>query len=168
MASKDLCRPQFQAIPSKIQVVRTIPADPPKQCTRGVWAGFEQLHRLPVLPRGRGGPLKTRPMLPETRDIAFDFGPEGSDMVIGAKGEEKIISGAEDRRQHGLDQRVIGIDQDVAGPEAIELEGEVDHLELRRPKERMAEPKATVGDFRGNEVAGAQREEAARLPAFLH
>jgi hypothetical protein len=92
--------------------------------------------------------------------------------------EEKIVTVFDHHGQHGQDQRVIGIDQDVVGLKAVELEDEMDHLEVGAAVWAMAEPKTSVGGFRREKVVQAQGHEApavqlCRLPdekarAVLH
>ena len=59
---------------------------------------------------------------------------------------------------------VVGIDEDVVHREAVELEGEMHHLEISSTAQGVPETKSEVRALRRDDAAGTKREEAA--PAF--
>jgi hypothetical protein len=47
---------------------------------------------------------------------------------LGAKAKNEVFATLDHAREHGLNQWIAGIDEDVKGLEAVTLEGKLNHL----------------------------------------
>src|SRR5271167_292155 len=87
--------------------------------------------------------------------------------LIRSERKEEVFAALYHAREHGLSQRIAGIDEDVIGLEAIKLESKLNHFVRRCSAQRVAQVESTSGHLGGDRLRGAKRQESAWLaPLF--
>jgi hypothetical protein len=165
-----LRRSQFQSIPGKVQIFDMIVTHPMEHHAGGLRMLLKRGYRVPVLGlRGRRA-LEACKIGRDPRQIVLpDFCTEGGDAAIGVEREEEVVAAFDEGGQHRLHQRIIGIDQDVVGLEAVELKSKMNHLERCGTQQGMAEAETGIRYFRGDDLDRPERQETVLLlPLFDH
>jgi hypothetical protein len=86
--------------------------------------------------------------------------------LVGSDSKEEVITAFHPARQHGLNQRVSWIDEDMIGPESVKVECKLNHFKLRCSEQRVAEIESARGDVGGVRLIGTKRQES-ELPSTL-
>lgn len=88
-------------------------------------------------------------------------------MLVGSDSKEEIVTAFHPARQHGLNQRVSWIDEDMIGPESVKVKCKLNHFKLRCSEQRVAELESARGNVGGVRLIGTKRQESALQSALF-
>src|SRR5271167_3160395 len=80
--------------------------------------------------------------------------------LIRSERKEEVFAALYHAREHGLSQRIAGIDEDVIGLEAIKLESKLNHFVRRCSAQRVAQVESTSGHLGGDRLRGRSAKKA--------